>query len=120
MAVAKVKKTRGNPLYIQAITGICVGAALSAFLPDGENLAARIPPCGDIFIQMIKPALAPLIFYAMGIGGAAIAAGKWETSLDAGALNEALSGVYEESEDAPEEIFDGALEPVAVGNTGHA
>ena len=50
----------------------------------------------------------------IGNGIATIVVAKWEKSLDVDALKRALSGVNEESEDAPEEILDGAVETVAV------
>lgn len=64
MRPSKLKKYLSK-LYIQVLIGIVTGILVGHFYPD---IGADLKPLGDLFIKLIRMALAPIIFASVVVG----------------------------------------------------
>jgi len=64
MRPSKLKKYLSK-LYIQVLIGILAGILVGHFYPD---IGADLKPLGDLFIKLIRMALAPIIFASVVVG----------------------------------------------------
>ncbi|PYE20352.1 C4-dicarboxylate transporter DctA [Paraburkholderia silvatlantica] len=64
MRPSKLKKYLSK-LYIQVLIGILAGILVGHFHPD---IGADLKPLGDLFIKLIRMALAPIIFASVVVG----------------------------------------------------
>ncbi|WP_175691973.1 cation:dicarboxylate symporter family transporter, partial [Burkholderia anthina] len=64
MLVSRIRKSLSR-LYVQVLIGILAGVVVGHFLPD---LGSKLKPLGDLFIKLIRMALAPIIFASVVVG----------------------------------------------------
>ncbi|MDC6128081.1 cation:dicarboxylase symporter family transporter [Burkholderia gladioli] len=64
MLVSRIRKSLSR-LYVQVLIGILAGVVVGHFLPD---LGSQLKPLGDLFIKLIRMALAPIIFASVVVG----------------------------------------------------
>ncbi|MRK00854.1 cation:dicarboxylase symporter family transporter [Aeromicrobium sp. S22] len=69
----KVRKDRSHYLYIGVIVAVVAGITLGIVVPD---FAVKLQPLGDLFVNLVKMMISPVIFctIVLGVGSVASAA----------------------------------------------
>ncbi|MRJ76503.1 cation:dicarboxylase symporter family transporter [Aeromicrobium sp. SMF47] len=69
----KVRKDRSHYLYIGVIVAVIAGITLGIVVPD---FAVKLQPLGDLFVNLVKMMISPVIFctIVLGVGSVASAA----------------------------------------------